>query len=56
MITREEKNVNIWMKCVTDGTSAQIMVTSYCNLNQTHIWFPLVDVYSPGLLIIIITM
>jgi hypothetical protein len=56
MTTCEEKNVNIWMKCVTDGTSAQIMVTSYYNLNQTNVLFPLVDVYSPRLHIIIITM
>ena len=48
-------NVQIWIKCVTDGTSAQIMVTYY-NLNQTNVLFPFVDVYSPGLHIIIITM
>ena len=50
------KNVQIWIKCVTDGTSAQIMVTPYYNLNQTNVLFPFVDVYSPGLHIIIITM
>jgi len=31
------KNVQIWIKCVTDGTSAQIMVTPYYSLNQTNV-------------------
>jgi len=50
------KNVQIWIKCVTYGTSAQIMVTPYYILNQTNVLFLFVDVYSPGLHIIIITM
>lgn len=33
------KNVKTWMKCVTDGTSAQIMVTPYCNLKTKPMFY-----------------